>query len=79
MTITMLRSLHNSTGNCLGRYTQGLKVYKDFGSRILGCCLGFRVQVWDPWSFFKLLDSDGGGFVEIEDAGSFKGFLRMVL
>ena len=29
--------------------------------------LGFRVQVWDPWSFFKLLDSDGGGFAEIED------------
>ena len=24
-------------------------------------------QVWDPWSFFKLLDSDGGGFVEIEE------------
>ena len=25
------------------------------------------LDVWDPWSFFKLLDSDGGGFVEVED------------
>ncbi|CAE7204681.1 unnamed protein product, partial [Symbiodinium sp. KB8] len=32
------------------------------------------LDVWDPWSFFKLLDSDGGGFVEIEEF--FLGCLR---
>eukprot|EP00913_Durusdinium_trenchii_P009524 g8952.t1 len=25
------------------------------------------LDVWDAWSFFKLLDDDGGGSVEIED------------
>jgi len=24
------------------------------------------LDVWDAWSFFKLLDEDGGGSVEIE-------------
>ena len=32
------------------------------------------LDVWDPWSFFKLLDSDGGGFVEVEEF--FLGCLR---
>jgi len=27
------------------------------------------LDVWDAWSFFKLLDEDGGGEVEIEDSG----------
>lgn len=31
-------------------------------------------EVWDPWSFFKLLDIDGGGSVEIEEF--FMGCLR---
>ena len=26
------------------------------------------LDVWDAWSFFKLLDSDGGGMVEIVDS-----------
>jgi len=25
------------------------------------------LDVWDAWSFFKLLDTDGGGSVEIEE------------
>ena len=25
------------------------------------------LSVWDAWSFFKLLDADGGGLVEIEE------------
>ncbi|CAK9004452.1 Ankyrin-1 [Durusdinium trenchii] len=32
------------------------------------------LDVWDPWSFFKLLDSDGGGSVEREEF--FMGCLR---
>eukprot|EP00913_Durusdinium_trenchii_P009397 g8832.t1 len=32
------------------------------------------LDVWDPWSFFKLLDTDGGGSVEIEEF--FMGCLR---
>mmetsp|Transcript_10883 Transcript_10883/g.26083 ORF Transcript_10883/g.26083 Transcript_10883/m.26083 type:complete len:613 (+) Transcript_10883:3-1841(+) len=32
------------------------------------------LDVWDPWSFFKLLDEDGGGLVEIEEF--FMGCLR---
>lgn len=32
------------------------------------------LDVWDAWSFFKLLDSDGGGMVEIEEF--FLGCLR---
>eukprot|EP00435_Cladocopium_sp_Y103_P041521 s66_g11.t1 len=33
-----------------------------------------RQKVWDAWSFFKLLDRDGGGSVEIEEF--LKGCLR---
>ncbi|OLQ00044.1 Voltage-dependent T-type calcium channel subunit alpha-1I [Symbiodinium microadriaticum] len=33
------------------------------------------LDVWDAWSFFKLLDLDGGGSVEIEEF--FKGCLRL--
>ncbi|CAE6951294.1 Cacna1c [Symbiodinium natans] len=33
------------------------------------------LDVWDAWSFFKLLDLDGGGAVEIEEF--FKGCLRL--
>ncbi|CAE7259023.1 Scn9a [Symbiodinium natans] len=32
------------------------------------------LDVWDPWAFFKLLDSDGGGVVELEEF--FLGCLR---
>jgi len=32
------------------------------------------LDVWDPWSFFKLLDTDGGGVVELEEF--FMGCLR---
>lgn len=32
------------------------------------------LDVWDPWAFFKLLDADGGGSVEIEEF--FLGCLR---
>jgi len=33
------------------------------------------LDVWDAWSFFKLLDLDAGGSVEIEEF--FKGCLRL--
>eukprot|EP00434_Breviolum_minutum_P015959 symbB.v1.2.014067.t1/scaffold1007.1/size144738/12 len=32
------------------------------------------LDVWDPWAFFKLLDTDGGGSVEVEEF--FMGCLR---
>ncbi|CAE7763345.1 ANK1 [Symbiodinium pilosum] len=32
------------------------------------------LDVWDSWSFFKLLDQDGGGLVEVEEF--FMGCLR---
>ena len=32
------------------------------------------LDVWDAWSFFKLLDTDGGGAIEIEEF--FMGCLR---
>eukprot|EP00435_Cladocopium_sp_Y103_P036245 s135_g9.t1 len=32
------------------------------------------LDIWDAWSFFKLLDTDGGGMVEVEEF--FMGCLR---
>ena len=32
------------------------------------------LDVWDAWAFFKLLDSDGGGSVDVEEF--FMGCLR---
>eukprot|EP00438_Fugacium_kawagutii_P024656 Skav213935 [mRNA] locus=scaffold2679:143658:153612:- [translate_table: standard] len=37
----------------------------------VGPCL----DVWDAWSFFKLLDTDGGGSIELEEF--FLGCLRL--
>jgi len=33
------------------------------------------LDVWDSWSFFKLLDTDGGGSIELEEF--FMGCLRL--
>ncbi|CAJ1384613.1 unnamed protein product, partial [Effrenium voratum] len=33
------------------------------------------LNIWDAWSFFKLLDTDGGGMVEVEEF--FMGCLRL--
>ncbi|CAE7883826.1 CACNA1F, partial [Symbiodinium microadriaticum] len=33
------------------------------------------LDIWDAWSFFKLLDLDGGGAVELEEF--FRGCLRL--
>lgn len=33
------------------------------------------LDVWDAWSFFKLLDTDGGGSIELEEF--FMGCLRL--
>ena len=36
------------------------------GGKATGCCPIQGLDVWDAWSFFKLLDEDGGGEVEVE-------------
>ena len=37
------------------------------------------LDIWDAWSFFKLLDEDGGGEVEIEDSGIFIFFFILLV
>ena len=55
--------------------SQGLEGYR----RLTGCCPLDQQQQQsgtkkDAWSFFKLLDEDAGGAVEIEELLSFLGF-----